>query len=57
MRLGQQGGNPPQTVLRNMVYARWAFGRMNTASRLVADREQAPAKAVASVDQPSGGDL
>jgi hypothetical protein len=56
MRSGQQGGNPPRTVLRLMVYECPAFGCMNARSQLAAAVERAAAKAFPSGDQPSGAD-
>ena len=54
MRSGQQGGNPPQTVLLNMVYGWPAFRPMNALSQLVAARERRSGKTVPSGDQSSG---
>jgi hypothetical protein len=54
MRSGQQGGNPPQTVLLNMVYGWPAFRPMNALSRLVAAGERRSGKTVPSGDQSSG---
>ena len=55
MRSGQQGGNPPQTVLLNMVYGWPAFRPMNALSRLVATGERRAGRTVPSGDQSSGG--
>ena len=55
MRSGQQGGNPPQTVLLRMVYGWPAFRPMNALSRLVATGERRAGRTVPSGDQSSGG--
>jgi hypothetical protein len=54
MRSGQQGGNPPQTVLRLMVYEGRAFGWMNAPSQLAAAAERRTVEALVTVDQSSG---
>ena len=54
MRSGQQGGNPPQTVLLNMVYGCPAFRAMNALSRLVAAGERRAGRTVPNGDQSSG---